>query len=289
MLARRRNELSTSNGPDDPGANNDEAVSDSQNTDFDGEIVVSSRIIDQLSSGLYESPAACLKELINNSYDADATEVIMSVRPDAEVIIIQDNGDGITRQAFTRHFERIAESWKREGGEITRLKRPKIGRIGIGFIAANEICNRMEIVSTVAGSTEMLDVSINFEKMRLDPAVRRRDGADLAKGDYTGTVTEEAEPDDHYTIIYLREVRGLAQEILSGAREGRKGNSIFGLNPASVRQLLSSPNLTSWDEFDTYSQAMLEIALNVPVQYHEGGFLKLIGNKLLLSSSGLRI
>ena len=193
----------------------------------------------------------------------------MSVRPDAEVIIIQDNGDGITRQAFTRHFERIAESWKREGGEITRLKRPKIGRIGIGFIAANEICNRMEIVSTVAGSTEMLDVSINFEKMRLDPAVRRRDGADLAKGDYTGTVTEEAEPDDHYTIIYLREVRGLAQEILSGAREGRKGNSIFGLNPASVRQLLSSPNLTSWDEFDTYSQAMLEIALNVPVQYHE--------------------
>jgi hypothetical protein len=45
---------------------------------FSGEILVSSRIIDQLSTNLYESPAACLKELINNSYDADATKVIVS-------------------------------------------------------------------------------------------------------------------------------------------------------------------------------------------------------------------
>jgi hypothetical protein len=88
-------------------------------------------------------------------------------------------------------------------------------------------------------------VSINFEKMRLDPAARRRDQTDLAKGDYSGTVSEEAELDEHYTIIYLREVRGLAQEILSGAVEGRKGNSIFGLKPNSVRTRLASPRLTS--------------------------------------------
>src|SRR5258708_7599997 len=81
---------------------------------FRGEIVVSSRIIDELSSGLYESPAQCLKELVNNAYDADATEVVMSVRPDADVIIINDNGTGLTRNTFERHFRRIAESRKRE-------------------------------------------------------------------------------------------------------------------------------------------------------------------------------
>ncbi len=35
--------------------------------EFKGEIVVASRIVDYLSSGLYESPAACLKELVNNA------------------------------------------------------------------------------------------------------------------------------------------------------------------------------------------------------------------------------
>jgi len=36
-------------------------------SEFDGEIRVASRIVDYLSSGLYKSPAACLKELINNA------------------------------------------------------------------------------------------------------------------------------------------------------------------------------------------------------------------------------
>jgi len=87
---------------------------------FDGEILVSSRIIDELSSGLYESPAACLKELVNNAYDADATEVVMSVRPDADVIIINDNGTGLSRENFIGHFRRIAESLDFRGFRAAR-------------------------------------------------------------------------------------------------------------------------------------------------------------------------
>ena len=74
---------------------------------FEGEITVSSRIVDYLSSGLYESPAACLKELVNNSYDADATLVEVFVKPDADRIIIADNGHGMDRTEFLRHFSRI--------------------------------------------------------------------------------------------------------------------------------------------------------------------------------------
>ncbi len=57
-------------------------------TEFHGEIRVASRIVDYLSSGLYESPSAALKELINNSYDADAINVAVYVKPDADRIII---------------------------------------------------------------------------------------------------------------------------------------------------------------------------------------------------------
>lgn len=235
---------------------------------FHGEILVSSRIIDQLSTGLYETPAACLKELVNNAYDADAVNVTISVRPDADVIIINDDGVGLTRQDFTRHFSRIAESRKRDLGESTLLGRPKIGKIGIGFIAANEICDQMELISTTAGSPDVVRVVIDFKSMRKDPAVRRREGQDLAKGDYDGRVEPTADIDEHYTRVYLRDVRGQAREILSGAVHGRSGNSLYGLGPDSIRDRLAKVQ-KSWDEFDSYSQAMLDIALNVPVRYHD--------------------
>jgi HSP90 family molecular chaperone len=82
--------------------------------DFQGEIRVASRIIDYLSSGLYQSPAACLKELINNAYDADASEVQVLVKSDDDFIIIEDNGHGLDRHDFERHFVMISESFKRE-------------------------------------------------------------------------------------------------------------------------------------------------------------------------------
>jgi hypothetical protein len=249
-----------------------------RNVEFDGEIVVSSRIIDELSSGLYESPAACLKELINNAYDADATEVVMSVRPDADIIIINDNGTGMTRETFVNHFRRIAESRKRAITDVTPSGRPMIGKIGIGFVAANEICDRMDIVSTIAGSSELMKVSINFADMRIDPAERRRDrdggegegeSEGIAKGDYHGTTSTNAEVNEHYTRVYLRDIRGPAQDVLSGAEEGKRHNSLYGLKPSSIRDRLADVKLQSWDEFDSYSRAMLEIALNVPVRYHE--------------------
>ena len=81
-------------------------------TKFSGEIRVASRIVDYLSSGLYKSPAACLKELINNSYDADATAVGIFVKPDADRIIIEDNGDGMSREEFVRVGEEITSQFQ---------------------------------------------------------------------------------------------------------------------------------------------------------------------------------
>jgi HSP90 family molecular chaperone len=143
-------------------------VTDNDNAFF-GEIVVASRIVDYLSSGLYESPAACLKELINNSYDADATRVDVFVKPDADRIIIEDDGHGMNRDDFELHFRRISESYKRVDSDKTVSGRPKIGKIGIGFIAANEICDVMEIFSTKTNSAELLHVSGFAPKVVFEP------------------------------------------------------------------------------------------------------------------------
>ena len=242
------------------------------NNEFKGEIVVASRIVDYLSSGLYESPAACLKELINNSYDADATRVDVFVKPDADRIIIEDDGCGMDRADFEKNFSKISESYKREDSDTTPLGRPKIGKIGIGFIAANEICDVMEIVSTKEGSTELLQVSIRFDHMRTDATERRRDAGDIAKGDYHGDVKETANHKSHFTQIFLKRIRGEARTILAGERTtdfSSGKTSLYGLSPSSTCELLMEENLKTWNEFNAYSKNMLEIALNVPVNYHE--------------------
>ena len=248
---------------------------------FQGEITVASRIVDQLSSGLYESPAACLKELINNSYDADADKVEVFIKPDADRIIIDDNGCGMTRTEFETHFKKISESHKRADSDETARGRKKIGKIGIGFIAANEICETMEIYSTTAGSTQLLHVEIHFDIMRQDPAVRRREGDELAKGDYTGEVLE-AEKRDSFTQVILNRVRPNAKQLFAGesnrrreikAGEGEPAQlpkTLYGLTAESVRDILSEPTLHSWSELDTYSENMLRVALNVPVRYYKG-------------------
>lgn len=236
---------------------------------FFGQIVVASRIVDYLSSGLYESPAACLKELINNSYDADATRVDVFVKPDADRIIIEDDGHGMNRNDFELHFKRISESYKRVDSDKTESGRPKIGKIGIGFIAANEICDVMEIFSTKTNSAELLHVSIDFKVMRQDVDVRRK-GENITKADYKGEVTE-TDIDSHFTQVFLKQVRGEAREILAGAESqghisGRR--SLYGLSAPSIERELRHPVPKSWAEFDTYSQNILQIALNVPVSYY---------------------
>ncbi|HTR74575.1 MAG TPA: ATP-binding protein [Solirubrobacterales bacterium] len=244
---------------------------------FDGEIKVASRIVDYLSSGLYESPAACLKELVNNSYDADAKKVEVYVKPGADQIIVVDDGLGLTRDEFIRHFERVSESHKRDKRGTTPSGRPLVGRIGIGLIAANELCDEMEIVSTKKGQSELLRVTIDFEAMRLDPAGGERrdaegDGDEFKKGDYSGWV-EKAKKGDHYTRIYLRRIRDHARLMFAGIphdAETAGDDSLYGLKPETIVGKLEDSNLRSWSEFDEYSQTMLEVGLNVPVRYAPG-------------------
>lgn len=239
---------------------------------FTGEIRVAARIIEFISSGLYESPAACLKELINNSYDADATVVHIFVKPDADRIVIEDNGIGMNREEFQRHFERISESHKRDASDRTNKDRPKIGKIGIGFVAANELCDVLEIYSTQRGSADLLHITIDFGRLREEPAEARRKGEDeFVQGDYTGEILE-ARKNDHYTRLFLTGVRQHAQPILAGAGKHmlRQPRSLYGLRPESIVKRLQSDSVKAWNDFDSYSETMLRVGLNVPVKYAPG-------------------
>src|SRR5882672_1390935 len=97
-----------------------------------GNIKVHSQILNDLSSGIYSSPASCIKELINNSYDADAKLVTVRIKPVQNSITIIDDGLGMNAEDFDKNFAWISKSNKRNHGELSpTLKRPLIGKIGI--------------------------------------------------------------------------------------------------------------------------------------------------------------
>ena len=79
----------------------------------------------------------------------------------------------------------------------------------------------MEIVSTKEGSTDLLRVEVNFAEMRTADTTRRqvRGSDEVIKGDYIGEV-QEAEKGDHFTHVFLKEIRRDAHEILAGAGSG---------------------------------------------------------------------
>lgn len=242
----------------------------------EGNIKVHSQIINDLSSGIYSSPASCVKELINNSYDADATLVTIRLKPIEDTITIIDNGSGMNALDFDNNFAWISKSNKRNDGELSKqLNRPLIGKIGIGFIAVNELCEELEITSSKAGEAIRFTANINF-KNYYDQDVSASDG--IIKAAYI-LVNDEEETAEHYTIIRLLGLRDSVKVILDDrqylAELNRSKNKNFDLSHfRSMKHLLDyhvAKRLKSFSEDNAYLQFVIDLASYIPVEYIDGG------------------
>jgi len=98
-------------------------------------------------SGIYKPFVKAFKELISNSYDADATTITVFVARDFSSIEIWDDGIGLTPIEFHRDFARLGGStaWQNQG--VSPGGRRRIGYKGIGFLAVARYCSRMEVES----------------------------------------------------------------------------------------------------------------------------------------------
>lgn len=126
---------------------------------------ISRLAIDKLGIRLYDRVSAVLAELIANSYDADATEVDVTLpwgvtltgnvraadEPPYE-IVVSDNGHGMTADEVNRNYLMVGSDRRvRTGSDLSReRRRPVMGRKGIGKLAAFGICRTIEVIS--AGS-----------------------------------------------------------------------------------------------------------------------------------------
>ncbi len=91
---------------------------------------------------LYARSLELVRELVNNAYDADATEVSVQVGNDE--VIVQDDGLGMDRDGLLRYFQ-VGVPDKRENPISPKLKRHRIGQFGIGKFATLAACRRFEV------------------------------------------------------------------------------------------------------------------------------------------------
>lgn len=123
------------------------------------------QLIPHLSEGIYTTFPKAIKEIIINSFDADAGCVEINIAGDFNTITINDDGIGIDAHKFHSEFIRVAGSKKRVVRANRKYPRPMIGRFGVGFLAVARICKTAKIYSKVAGDEKVIVREIPFSHL----------------------------------------------------------------------------------------------------------------------------
>lgn len=252
------------------------------------EIKLSAKVFGHISQGLYRTPAGAIKELISNSFDADASVVkIHTGFPYFETFSCEDNGAGISLEEFERLMEEgIGTSYKRAVENPTTLiyKRAIIGRLGIGILSLAQICTQFDIISHHKDSNIAFKATIQFPaytKQEIDKILQKKEGNQteepIIRGGYYKLEKIKYDPEKAGVKVFTKFLRepfrkrmknlsNYGNKILSGMSEpyatfGKFMGAVYG-----IKQQIRSLNLLS-----DYDQLLFGLALAAPLPYFEGG------------------
>lgn len=113
---------------------------------------ISLSVLNHLGRHLYRSFATVLGEAISNAWDADARNVWIYLDEKKNGFWIKDDGEGMSADDFQDKFLKIGYSKRKTGRtKSAKLKRPFIGRKGIGKLALLSSAERISVISRVDG------------------------------------------------------------------------------------------------------------------------------------------
>ena len=118
------------------------------------EVLLSYRIVELFSEGLYTSPNKAIEELVANSFDAGALRVQVLLSPnlhdqEASIAVI-DDGEGMDERGLKQHWM-IGVSQKRNLPTLPR-SRKQIGKFGIGKLATYVLASRLTHITRRDGN-----------------------------------------------------------------------------------------------------------------------------------------
>ena len=115
------------------------------------ELNIDVRILELLGPNLYTNIYYVLAELIANAYDADAHNVYIISNDDK--IIVEDDGKGMSysKGEITKYLKVAAISRTNESDSKTALDRLKMGRKGVGKLAALSVSEEVYVMTVASG------------------------------------------------------------------------------------------------------------------------------------------
>ncbi len=183
------------------------------------------RVFARITDGIYREPASALRELIANSYDADATEVrVFTDAPRFSKIVVRDNGHGLDENTLAHIICNIGGSLKRSKdgkyhdvtSELDRNISPNgrrlIGKLGIGLFSVSQITHHIVIVSKIKGDNKRLVCDIILRPQSEVVAEADEDTYVTGTAEITYVPAEDIESSG--TEITLLKVRPFVRESL---------------------------------------------------------------------------
>jgi hypothetical protein len=234
-----------------------------------GSMKVGSQILEVLGKGIYSQPWNSLKELISNSFDACATDVHIDYNSIEKKLIIKDSGLGMDYKDFDEHFTFITKSTKRQESDYSELyHRPVIGKIGIGVLAATELCEQMKIISAKKGADSRFEAIIDFAKIR---QIENKDKEFYEVSYFSLTNYDKPDRDEHYTIIELCNLKKSFIEILENGYNGTIALSKFSNFEQAIECLCMGDYTSLRRNAGVFWEFLINLANVIPIEYTESG------------------
>ncbi|MCJ1980554.1 ATP-binding protein [Lactococcus carnosus] len=126
---------------------------------------VANNAVTHLGRNLYSSAPPALAELVANSYDAYATNVIISIKENDNSLVIADNGKGLNFEEFESKYVTIGTKKQDEIPFKGMDKREPMGQKGIGKLSAFSLGEEYVVYSKTLDSKQWLSFELKYEDM----------------------------------------------------------------------------------------------------------------------------
>ncbi len=123
----------------------------------------SSNIKDLIGRRLVTNKISALFELVKNSFDADAENVIVSFSDDGNTLVIEDDGNGMDLEDIRTKWMVIGTDNKR-GQATTSTGRPINGEKGIGRFSADRLGKQLTLVASKGSQMEPVQMTFDWER-----------------------------------------------------------------------------------------------------------------------------
>lgn len=123
-------------------------------------------LLQLLGPNLYTNIYYVLGELIANAYDADASNVYILYDKSENKIIVEDDGNGMSYQEMNSKFLPIGVPSRMNNDNVYTAsgKRKRMGRKGIGKLAALSVAERVKVISVKEGEKSGCILSLDISK-----------------------------------------------------------------------------------------------------------------------------